>query len=179
MLLRPDERTVVMIDGANNAAASKAVATVSNDQLDMSLLIKHLKANTTLVHAVYYTAVMDAGQPDPLANLITYLKNNGYTMRLKGARRYGEGVASRIKGNMDVEIACDMLTFAANRVDHIILFSGDNDFAYAVNRVQLYGCRVTVVSTRATTPKLLGDTLLDAADDFVELRDLATMFRRA
>ncbi|MCA3718869.1 MAG: NYN domain-containing protein, partial [Brevundimonas sp.] len=84
---------------------------------------------------------------------------------------------SRMKGNMDIEIAVDMLELAP-RMDHAILFSGDGDFRRVVQAVQARGVRVTVVSTMKSQPPQIADELRRQADTFVELADLLVDYGR-
>src|SRR5690606_17230901 len=79
---------------------------------------------------------------------------------------------TRTKGNMDIEMAVDMLELAP-RLDHVILFSGDGDFRRAVEAVQAKGVRVTVVSTVKSQPPQIADELRRQADAFIDLADIA------
>jgi hypothetical protein len=83
-----------------------------------------------------------------------------------------------VKGNMDIELAIDMMEIAPN-VEHVVLFSGDGDFRRLVEAVQRRGLRVTVVSTIRSQPPMIADELRRQADIFVELQDLAPEIARA
>jgi uncharacterized LabA/DUF88 family protein len=83
----------------------------------------------------------------------------------------------RVKGDMDVEIAVDMLNLSAH-VDHVVLFSGDGELTRLVEAVQERGVRVSVVSTVKTSPPMIADELRRAADTFIELADLAELVGR-
>ena len=83
----------------------------------------------------------------------------------------------KIKGNMDMELAIDVLEMAEH-MDHAILFSGDGDFRRLVEAVQRRGVRVTVVSTFQSSPPMVADELRRQADTFVELNDLASKISR-
>ena len=84
---------------------------------------------------------------------------------------------SRTKGNMDIEIAVDMLELAPH-IDHAVLFSGDGDFRRVVQAVQAKGVRVTVISTQKTQPPHIADELRRQADAFLDLNDLMAEFGR-
>lgn len=84
----------------------------------------------------------------------------------------------RIKGNMDIELAIDMLEMA-NHVEHIVLFSGDGDFRRLVEAVQKRGVRVSVVSSIRTSPPMIADELRRQADNFIELADMKDVLARA
>ena len=83
----------------------------------------------------------------------------------------------RIKGNMDMEIALDMLKLAP-QIDHAILFSGDGDFCRLLEDVQGMGVRVTVVSTTKTSPPMAADALRRMADEFIEMESIRDMITR-
>ena len=66
----------------------------------------------------------------------------------------------------------------ADRVDHIVLLSGDGDFRRLIESVQRRGVRVSVVSSIKTQPAMISDELRRQADNFVELADLQTSIAR-
>jgi uncharacterized LabA/DUF88 family protein len=83
----------------------------------------------------------------------------------------------KIKGNMDIELAIDVLEMAEH-LDHVILFSGDGDFRRLVEAVQRRGLRVSVVSSIKSAPPMVADELRRQADDFIELSELAPLIAR-
>jgi uncharacterized LabA/DUF88 family protein len=82
-----------------------------------------------------------------------------------------------VKGNMDIELAVDVLDLAPH-LDHVVLFSGDGDFRRLVEAVQRRGVRVTVISTIRTQPVMVADDLRRQADAFLDLADLAEHISR-
>jgi uncharacterized LabA/DUF88 family protein len=110
--------------------------------------------------------------------LVDWLDYNGFTVVTKPVKRFTDAQGqSRIKGNMDIEIAVDMLELAP-RLDHVVLFSGDGDFRRLVQAVQAQGVRVTVISTTRTQPPHIADDLRRQADAFLDLNDLMADFGR-
>jgi uncharacterized LabA/DUF88 family protein len=83
----------------------------------------------------------------------------------------------KIKGNMDIELAIDVLEMATH-LDHIVLFSGDGDFRRLVEAVQRKGVRVSVVSTIRSSPPMVADELRRQADNFIELDELSPLIAR-
>ena len=77
----------------------------------------------------------------------------------------------RTKGNMDMELALDMLKLSPY-IDHAYLFSGDGDFCRLLEEVQDRGVRATVVSSMRTQPNMVSDALRRKADLFLELDDI-------
>ena len=110
--------------------------------------------------------------------MIDWLDYNGYTLVTKPAKEYTDAMRrQKIKGNMDIEIAVDMMVMA-KKIDRIILFSGDGDFRRLVEAVQREGVRVSVASTLRTSPPMVADELRRQADMFIDLQDLAPRIAR-
>jgi len=114
----------------------------------------------------------------PIQPLIDWLDYNGYHLITKPAKDLTDRDGRRrVKGNMDIEMAIDMVEAAAY-IDHMVLFSGDGDFRAAIAAVQKKGVRVTVVSTRQSNPPMLSDELRRQADAIIDLDDLEPMIGR-
>ncbi|HEY7747422.1 MAG TPA: NYN domain-containing protein [Aestuariivirgaceae bacterium] len=164
----PDERVALFIDGSNLYATAKAVGF----DIDYRRLLSWFRKRCRLVRAVYYTALMEEAEYSPVRPLIDWLDYNGFAVVTKPAREFTDSLGRRkIKGNMDIEIAVDMMQLADN-LDHVVLFSGDGDFRSLVEAVQAKGRKVSVVSTMATRPPMVADDLRRQADQFIELNDL-------
>jgi uncharacterized LabA/DUF88 family protein len=174
MTFYPTDRIALFIDGANLYAATKALAF----DIDYRRLLDEFRKRGILVRAYYYTAVIEDQEYSPLRPLVDWLDYNGFTMVTKAAKRFTDSAGvTRTKGNMDIEIAVDMMEIAPH-LDHVILFSGDGDFRSLVEAVQRRGVRVTVVSTVKSQPPLVADELRRQADTFVDLVDLASIIGR-
>lgn len=170
----PEEKLAVFIDGANLYAAAKNLAF----DIDYKRLLNWISAQSRLVRAFYYTALLEDQEYSPIRPLIDWLDYNGYTMITKPAKEFTDQSGRRkIKGNMDIELAIDMMELSAH-VDHIVLFSGDGDFRRLVESVQRRGVRVTVISTTRTQPPMMADELRRQADHFIDLVDLAQSIER-
>ena len=132
-----------------------------------------------MLRAFYYTALFEDQEYSPIRPLIDWLDYNGYTMVTKPTKEFTDAMGRRkIKGNMDIELAIDVMEMS-EKVDHIMLFSGDGDFRRLVEAVQRKGVRVSVVSTIRSQPPMVADELRRQADHFLELQDLATEIGRA
>lgn len=66
----------------------------------------------------------------------------------------------------------------SNKVDEIVLFSGDGDYRRLVEAVQRRGVRVRVVSTISCQPPMIADELRRQADDFIDLLALRPLIAR-
>ena len=170
----PTDRIALFIDGANLYSAARSL----NVDMDFKKLIEFFRSSGILVRAYYYTAIVEGEEYSPIRPLVDWLDYNGFTMVTKPVKRYTDASGhTRTKGNMDVEIAVDMLSMAPN-IDHAVLFSGDGDFRSLVEAVQDKGVRVSVVSTLKSQPPQAADELRRAADQFVDLSDLMDVFGR-
>lgn len=173
-IVEDDEKTALFIDGANVYAATKALGL----DIDYKKLLDEFQRKCRLLRAYYYTALMEESEFSPIRPLVDWLAYNGFRVVTKPAREFTDGLGRRrIKGDMDVEIVVDMLELAP-RLDHAILFSGDGDFAAAVDCMQRRGVRVSVISTLRTNPPMVSDDLRRRADQFIELADLSSAFGR-
>ncbi|MGQ0527440.1 MAG: LabA-like NYN domain-containing protein [Alphaproteobacteria bacterium] len=168
------EKLAIFIDGANLYAAARAL----EFDIDYRLLLDWAAMRGRIVRAFYYTAVADDQEYSPLRPLVDWLDYNGYKMVTKPAREFTDLQGrKRTKGNMDIELAIDMMEIAPH-VDHIMLFSGDGDFRRLIEAVQRQGVRVTVVSTIKSATPMVADDLRRQADHFLDLDILAPEIMR-
>jgi uncharacterized LabA/DUF88 family protein len=168
------ERTALFIDGANLYAATRSLSF----DIDYRRLLEFFGTKTNLLRAYYYSALLETEDYSPLKPLTDWLAYNGYSLVTKPAKEFTDTMGRRrIKGNMDIELAIDMLELTPH-MDHAILFSGDSDFRRLVEAVQRKGVRVSVVSTIKTSPPMIADELRRQADQYIELADIAPEFTR-
>src|ERR687893_2641757 len=124
MLFYPEERIAIFIDGANLYSAARSL----QFDIDYKRLLDLFRSKGRLIRAFYYTALLDDQEYSPIRPLVDWLDYNGYTMVTKPLKEFTQSTGRRkYKGNMDVEIAVDVMEMSA-RVDHIVLISGDGDF---------------------------------------------------
>ncbi len=164
----PNERLALFIDGANLYATAKALGF----DIDYKRLLALFRTKGQLVRALYYTALAEDQEYSSIRPLVDWLDYNGYTMVTKPLKEFTDSTGRRkIKGNMDIELAIDMMEMA-DKLDHIVLFSGDGDFTTLVEALQRRGRKVSVVSTMSTQPPMIADDLRRQADAFIDLVDL-------
>ena len=168
------ERIGLFIDGANLYAAARALGI----DMDYKRLLDEFASRGRLIRAFYYTAMIEDQEYSPIRPLVDWLDYNGYTMVTKPTKEFTDASGRRkIKGNMDIELAIDMLEMA-DHLDHVVLFSGDGDFRRLVEAIQRRGVRVTVVSTLQSQPPMIADELRRQSDHFIDLYDLAPKISR-
>ncbi len=175
MIFYKEERIAMFIDGANLYAAARSLGF----DIDYRRLLEVFAQRGRLIRAFYYTALVEDQEYSPIRPLVDWLDYNGYCMVTKPTKEYTDAFGRRkIKGNMDIELAIDVLEMA-DKVDHIIVFSGDGDFRRLVEACQRKGVRVSVVSTMRSSPPMVADELRRQADNFIELSELSQLIARA
>ncbi|MCK5750654.1 MAG: NYN domain-containing protein [Oricola sp.] len=176
MGLREQEKTAFFIDGAN---LYKAARNLGFD-IDYKSLLSKAQDSCQLIRASYYTAIQEDRDQDysPLRPLVDWLDYNGYTMVTKTTREFTDPQGrKRFKGSTDVELVVDMMLLA-DRLDHLVLFSGNGDFRRVIEAIQGKGVRVSVVSTVKSSPPMASDELRRQADSFIDLADLENVIGR-
>lgn len=169
------ERVGLFIDGEATYQALKSLGF----DVDFKRLLRLLQSKCQLTTARYYTVQTIA--PDgsksvqPLVDWLTY---NGFHVVTKFAKEFTNSQGeTRFKGNIDIELVVDILDLAAT-LDHIVIFSGDSELTYLVHTLKDMGKCVTVVSTIATKPALLADSLRRAADQVLDLKEIQPLIAR-
>lgn len=174
MRFHRNERIALFIDGANLYGSARSIGF----DIDYRRLLDLFASRGQLRRAFYYTALAEDQEYSPLRPLTDWLEYNGYTLVTKPLKEFTDSSGRRrAKGNMDIELAVDMLELAPH-IDHAVLFSGDGDFRRVVEAVQRRGVRVTVVSTLRSQPPMVADELRRQADLFLELEDLVPLIGR-
>lgn len=175
MAFYPQERLALFIDGPNLYNAARAL----NFDIDYRRLLQLFQSKGRLIRAFYYTAISEDQDYSPIRPLVDWLDYNGFTMVTKPMKDFTDSQGRRrFRASMDIEIAVDMMDLA-DKLDHVVLFSGDGNFRRLVEAVQRRGVRVSVVSTIRTQPPMVSDELRRQADMFIELFDLAQHIQRA
>src|SRR5271168_4201791 len=109
MTFYPNDKIVLFIDGANLYSASKALGF----DIDYKKLLDEFRKRGVLIRAYYYTALVEDQDYSPVRPLVDWLDYNGFTMVTKPAKEFTDQAGRRrIKGNMDIELAIDMLEMA-------------------------------------------------------------------
>ena len=89
---------------------------------------------------------------------------HNYRIVTKPMKRFSDG---SVKGNLDIELVVDMITMS-DRLDVIVLVSGDADFLKAIQYEQSKGIKVEV----ASFPKSTSVELKAVADEYLDLSKL-------
>ncbi|HEV2147202.1 MAG TPA: NYN domain-containing protein, partial [Longimicrobiaceae bacterium] len=203
----PYQRVAVFIDGWNFRYATYESFGL---RVDYSKLLRYFSEGAILVRAYFYTGEWEdsaiaryvrlTNTPDPQTKqremeqqrdgeraFWRFLNRNGYRVVRKPVRVMSPDEEDpdrppRMKADLDLELAIDMLTLA-DKVDRIVLVSGDGDFVPLVDAVAERGVRVAVVSTQAeeafrNARYRASDELLDAADEFIPIESIRRYIER-
>ena len=143
-------KIALFIDGANLYATARTLGF----DIHYKRLLREFQSRGTLLHAFYYTAIIEDQEYSPIRPLVDY---NGYTVVTKATKATKEFIDAsgrrKVKGNMDIELVIDAMELAEH-IDQMVLFSGDGDFRSLVEAVQRRGVRVIVVSTISSRPPM-------------------------
>ena len=143
----------------------------SGVRLNWGKVADFLSHGRTLVRAIAYSPISD----DPSARtenerFVVPFLDHGYRIATKPLKRFTGG---SVKANFDVELAIDVLTMS-DRVDVIVLVSGDGDFRRLVEIVGARGVRVEVMAFGQSTSadlRQVADRYIDIAQYADQLRD--------
>ena len=91
------------------------------------------------------------------------MESMGYEVRSKRPRTLPDG---SFKADWDMQIAIDAIALA-DKVDVMVILTGDTDFVPLVHALKSKGVKVEVMSFRETT----GKELIEAADVYIEITD--------
>ena len=168
------DKIAVFIDGANLYATAKTLGF----DIDYKRLLEEFQSRGTLLRAFYYTAIAEDQEYTSLRPLIDWLDYNGFTVVTKAAKEFIDASGRRkVRRNMDIELAVDAMELA-ERINEMVLFSGNGDFRSLVEAMQSHGVSVTVISSIATRPPMIADELRRQADVFTDLTELQSKIGR-
>jgi uncharacterized LabA/DUF88 family protein len=151
-----DQRVGVFVDGSNMYHSSKALYQTN---VNFGKILEQAVAGRRLLRAMAYV-IKSSAQDEQL--FFDALKKQGFEVRSKDLQVFSSGAK---KGDWDVGIALDTISLA-ERLDTIVLVSGDGDFAPLVEFLQrTKGCRVEVMAFGESASL----KLKEVADEFVDL----------
>jgi uncharacterized LabA/DUF88 family protein len=134
-------------------------------KVDFGKLLDYLTEGRQLVRATAYAPITD----DPATRFekqrfVEPVINHGYKIVTKPWKRFSDG---GMKANFDIELAVDILTMS-DRLDIVVLLSGDGDFRRVCELVESKGVRVEVVSFSQSTAM----ELRAVADQYTDLNTI-------
>ncbi len=153
-----EQRVGVFIDTQNLYHSAR---NLYKARVNFGAVLKDAVAGRKLLRAVAYVITTEAGDEKHFFEALTKL---GIETKTKDLQIFHTGTK---KGDWDVGLTVDVMKMA-NRLDAVILVSGDGDFVPLIEYLQNFtGTQVEVVSFgKSTSAKLR-----EAADDFLDLSE--------
>jgi uncharacterized LabA/DUF88 family protein len=150
------QRVGVFVDVSNMYHCAKHLY---NAHVNFGQILKDAVSSRELIRAIVYVIKADVDQEKAFFEA---LKRAGYEIQSKDLQVFPGGVK---KGDWDVGITVDAITLA-NRLDAVVLVTGDGDFVPLVSFLKHNkGSRVEVVAFgRSCSGKLI-----EEADEFLDL----------
>ena len=159
-IVHKEQRVGVFVDVQNMYYSAK---NLFDAKVSFSEVLKEAVNGRRLVRAFAYVIKAEVGAEQ---DFFDALASQGYEVRQKELQIFGGGEK---KGDWDVGLSMDAIRLA-EKVDTVVLVTGDGDFAALADYLQNNkGCRVEVLAFEKTT----SSKLIDEVDEFVDLgRDL-------
>jgi uncharacterized LabA/DUF88 family protein len=156
MIKHKDQRVGVFVDVANMYHSAKNLYTA---KVNFKEVLKTAIAGRKLIRAIAYVV---RSESDEEKSFFDALDKQGFEVKSKDLQIYIGGAK---KADWDVGIAIDAVKLA-DRLDSVVLVSGDGDYRPLVTYLQENkGCQVEVIAFGKTT----SSKLAEIADDFTDL----------
>ena len=157
MIKRPSQRVAVLIDTQNMYHSAKHLY---DAKLNFPALVQAATNDRQLLRAIAYVAKSKTGEE---MAFFEALVGGGIELRVKEVLEFSSGVK---KADWDVGITIDAVKLA-EKVDAIILMTGDGDFVPCVEYLQARGVIVEVVAFGSST----SSELRGACDIFFDISE--------
>lgn len=123
---------------------------IYNAKINFTRLLEAATAGRKLIRAIAYIVQKEGVDQ---SGFIEALQRLGYEIKSKDLRVRVDGSA---KGDWDMGIAIDSIAMA-DKLDTVVLASGDGDFVPLVEMLKARGCRVEVIAFERSTAQELAD----------------------
>ena len=128
-------------------------------RINFKEILKTVTDGRQLIRAIAYTIKSNTIEEE---HFFDALVKSGFEVKIKDLQIFVDGTK---KADWDVGLAVDAISLA-DRLDSIIIISGDGDYVPLVQYLQVNkGCMVEVAAFGKTTSA----KLIEAADDFLDL----------
>ncbi len=162
MLKHKNQRVGVFIDVQNMYYSAR---NLYGARANFGKILEYAVADRQLIRSTAY--VIKAEAPEE-AKFFEALEGQGFELKMKDLQVFAGGAK---KGDWDIGIAIDAISMA-QKLDVVVLVTGDGDFVPLIQYLQFLGVRVEVMSFGSTTSA----KLIEQADDFNNLEDELSKF---
>jgi uncharacterized LabA/DUF88 family protein len=151
-----EQRVSVFVDVGNLYHSAK---NLFNARVSFNRILETAVSNRKLIRAIAYVIT---SQTEEEGHFFDALSSQGFELKAKELQIFPGGMK---KGDWDVGIAVDAIKMA-DKLDTIVLVSGDGDYLPLVNYLrENKGCRIEVMAFGESA----SHRLIDEADEFVNL----------
>ncbi len=162
MTKHKEQRVGVFVDVANMYHSAK---NLHGARVNFKEVLKSAVDGRRLMRAIAYAIQSGSSEEQPFFEA---LDKSGFEVKMKELQVFAGGAK---KADWDVGMAVDVITLA-QKLDVVVLVTGDGDFIPLVQYLQFMGILVEVVAFGETTSM----RLKEAADDFIDLSGNKKLF---
>jgi uncharacterized protein (TIGR00288 family) len=156
MIKHHEQRIGVLVDVANMYHSAK---NLFNKRVNFKEILSTAVSGRKLIRATAYVVRTETEEETPFFDALV---QQGFEVKMKDLQIFAGGAK---KADWDVGIAIDAIKLA-EKLDVIILVSGDGDYLPVVSYLQNNkGCLVEIMAFKKTC----SSRLIEEADDFVDL----------
>jgi uncharacterized LabA/DUF88 family protein len=157
VIKHPAQRVGVFIDTANLYHSAKHLYKA---RVNFANVLKEAVGDRLLVRAIAYVVRTESGDESAFFDALTKM---GIETKVKDLQVFADGAK---KADWDVGLAIDAVKLA-EKLDTVVIASGDGDYIPLIHYLQNGGCQVEVISFgKSSSAKLK-----EAADAFTDLCD--------
>lgn len=157
VIKHPEQRVAIFIDTQNLYHSAK---NLYKAKANFDAILKKALGGRKLVRALAYVVTTESGEEQPFFEA---LEKVGIEVKTKDLQIFYGGAK---KADWDVGMAIDAVK-VADKVDAIVIATGDGDFIPLVEYVRSQGCQIEAI----TFGRSCSSKLRDFVDDFTDLDD--------
>ncbi|MFH1661774.1 MAG: NYN domain-containing protein [Candidatus Falkowbacteria bacterium] len=158
MIKHKEQRVGIFIDVSNMYHSAK---NLYHKRVDFKEILKDAVSGRKLIRAIAYVIKTETEEETPFFEA---LSKQGFEVRMKDLQIFAGGAK---KADWDVGITVDAIKMA-NKLDVIVLVTGDGDYIPLVSYLQnTKGCLVEVMAFRKTA----SSKLIEESDNFTDLSE--------
>jgi len=163
MIKHKDQRVGIFVDVQNMYYSAK---NLFNKKVNFQEILKSAIAGRKLIRSIAYVIQAQTKEEQAFFDALT---KQGFEVKMKDLQIFPGGMK---KGDWDVGITTDAIKLA-NKLDVIILVTGDGDYIPLVKYLQENkGCLVEIIAFSETA----SSKLIENADDFIDLSKNKTKY---
>jgi len=155
VIKHPEQRVAIFIDAQNLYHSAK---NIYRTKVNFDAVVKAALGDRKLIRAVAYVVTTESGEEQ---SFFEALEKLGIEVKTKDLQIFFGGAK---KADWDVGLAIDAVK-SAQKVDAVVLASGDGDFIPMMEHVRSQGCQVECISFGKSSSGKLRETV----DDFIDM----------